>query len=471
MKKKGFFLVLAPIFLLLLFACGGGDDNNSSTDTISMYSAYSAAQTDNSLDADGFMWGTETYESASTDASIRSAINDTLKTKHVKFRIFDASFQYSGSSFSPINCINGTAACSNMDETVALFKANGWSMVPMLSHDMNDYLITREDIDRFVNFADWFISRYRNDASIKYVELQNAPQMTWHGTVGQLLDLTNGTYDRIKSKNPDILVGTPGFEWAGSSSTAISQMEYYLDKDNSAKFDFWAFHGYPDSCADGIAAPTITSPIKYKGIPGILEIRRKLDSNGWQSRLIIDTEHTSLLPPLGLLWAPDADSLSAAYMVQELLLKRTLQNQGKTALAGILPLKIAPRGTVGEFAWASLNSDGSLTETVKAVALLWSKLDKYGYHSHLSGEFDDENLWIEKFRSGANKELYVYFKPFPACAQFDGETVTYTLNLSSMPSSAVVTHIDGGTTNISPAQTITLEGVNSPQFLEIVYPP
>ena len=440
---------------------------------------------DNGVDADGFLWGTEVYPNQLT--STEDILSNTLKTRYLKIRLqttffLEDKFTSTVCMPSPLNC----QSRYDMDEIAKMFKENSWSMMPMFSHNPGDNDITEEDILHYVNFVEWFVSRYKDDANIKYVELVNAPGSTWKGTDKQLLELNNKAYERLKSKYPDLMIGTPGFEYfndvpADTEFSRTSMLEYFLDETNGAKFDFWAFHGYSTVIlgeSSGIYPypPTKTALYnKYAGIEGILEIRKKLDENGWQDREIIDTEHIGISSHKPFI-SDEEDKLNAAYTVQELLLKRTLQNNGQFVLAGILPLKIIPRGgktNIGEFSWGSLNSDGSETKTVKAVALLLSKLNEYKYSSHLSGEFDNENqAWVEKFSAG-NKELYIFFKPFKyqsgKSIQFDNEVLNYNLKLRKKPTSAILTDINGIITSIAPTETITLNAENPPKFLEVEY--
>ena len=161
-----------------------------------------------------------------------------------------------------------------MDEIVQTFNANSWSMLPMFTHNTADSSITTEDIDNYVNFADWFVGRYNNDANIEYVELLNNPASTWKGTEEQLLELNNKVYERLKGKYPGLMIGTPGFEYwndmpAGEELSRTSMLEYFLNKENGAKFDFWAFHGYSAQIVkdkSGIYPPTKTALYnKYAG--------------------------------------------------------------------------------------------------------------------------------------------------------------------------------------------------------------
>lgn len=440
------------------------------------------------LDADDIVWGTEggVFLSSYSDISdttrrLISVINNNLRLKYVKVRIQQPSVSIDGKSFSPNICMPSQDNCRvrfNLDETARLFKANNWSMVPMLSHDPNDSNITASDIDSYVEFVDWFVSRYMNDANIKYVELINAPIFEWKGTKEQLLELNNKVYERIKSKYPDIMMGTPGFEYMFDSpltDKSVQEIEFFLNKDNGAKFDFWAFHGYPLTGQNftGIYPPTKKAiKNKYAGILGILEIRKKLDANGWQSRLMIDTEHIGTALPKPTI-SDDEDELNAAYTIQELLLKRTLKIDNRFVLSGIFSLNIFPRGNTGIFLWGSLKPDASLTRTVKAVSLLRSKFSEYMHLSHFSGEFDNENrVWVEKFQSG-KKELYIFFKPFKyqsgRSIVIDDETLNYSLVLNGSPSSIILTDINGDSTNLMPSQTVPLKAVNSPSYLEVSY--
>jgi len=456
----------------------------------------------NSVDADGFLWGTEgNVNTADANdlppeaTAARNAINGTLKTKYVKLRISRGFFSTTdgGLTFSNIYCLPSSTQCNvsfNMDEVAQLYQANGWSMVPMLRTEETQ-TVTTSLIDDYVNFVDWFVGRYQTTASIEMIELVNSPLpgtgtfSNWKGTNAQLVELTNKTYDRVKSKYPDIAVGTPGFEYwvdsvTGSDGAFVSVIEYFLDSNNGAKFDFWAFHGYPLRARDaqdrpvGPYPPTMTPLVnKYANVPGILQVRAALDNNGWTNRKIIDTEHDNITDPNQTITSA-SDALDAAYVVQELVLKRTLTSGGKRVLAGALPLKMAPRGTVGEAGLSSLNKDGSVTQHVKSMALLWAKLKEYSYIEHVSGVFDDESqAWVEKFGSG-KKELYIFFKPFKYVngqkIALDNETLNYTLSLSGVPSSVVVTDVTGSVSTMSPAQSLTLAAENSPKFLEVTYP-
>lgn len=471
-----------------------------------------AAAPSNSIDADGFIWGTEgNVNTADADnlpsaaSAARDAINGTLKTNYVKLRISRAFFSTTdgGLTYSASYCLPSAGQCNNsfnMDEVAALYQANGWSMVPMLRIDETQ-TITTALIDDYVNFVDWFVGRYKTTASIRMIELVNSPHpgtdnwSTWKGTNAQLVDLTNKTYDRIKSKYPDIAVGTPGFEYwvdstSGSDRGFIDVIEYFLDRNNGARFDFWAFHGYAMHARGGQALvgpypPNMTPLVnKYANVAGILQIRSALDANGWQDRKIIDSEHDNITAP-GQPITSESDALDAAYVVQELLLKRTLQSNGVPVLSGALPLKMAIRATAGtpncsggttcgEAGLSSLNADGSVTLHVKAMALLWSKLKDYHYAGHVSGAFDVENqVWVEKFASG-KKELYIFFKPFKYVGgqkiSLDGQTLNYTLNLGSFPASVVLTDINGSTSAVTPLQSLVLQAENSTKFMEVTYP-
>lgn len=484
---------ICGLVITAFVACSSG---GAGTDVQTGKQDSAAVSASNSIDADGFLWGTEgnvnTADAGnlpSTAAAARDAINTTLHTKYVKLRLSTAFFTSTdgGATYASTYCLPKAGQCSatyNMDEVAKLYQANGWSMVPMFRIDESQ-AVTAALIDRYVNFVDWFLARYRTTAAIEMIELVNSPSArTWLGTDAQLVELTNKTYDRVKSKYPFVSVGTPGFEyWLDSEtdpdgSPLTANVAYFLDKSNGAKFDFWAFHGYGLRPMSGSKLLPIYPPTKspgtniYGGIPGILHIRAAMDANGWQSRKIIDTEHDNITEP-GQTITPASDALDAAYVVQELVLKRTLMAGGTRVLSGAFPLKMAPRGTIGEAGISSLNADGSVSIHVKAMALLWEKLASYVYAGHVSGAFDDERqVWVEKFTSGA-KQLYIFFKPFTYTAgqkiALDGQTQNYTLDLAAVPSSVVVTDLSGSTCTLIPAQSLTLVAENSPKFLEVTY--
>ena len=501
MNEQRFLAGMVLILVLGAAACGGSGSTTAGMAGSGPKSVTSFPTTTgdlvNSMDGDGFLWGTEgnvnTADAAALPfaaAAARAAINTALRTKYVKLRISRAFFSPDGiGGYSPAYCLPRAGQCSvtfDMDEIAKLYQANGWSMVPMLRIDEAEN-VTTALIDDYVDFVDWFVGRYKAAASIEMIELVNAPApggQSWKGTNAQVVELMNKTYDRIKANYPDVAVGSPGFEYwvdsiAGVDGVFVDLIEYVLDKNNGARFDFWAFHGYPlreriGQVPVGPYPPTRTPAAnKYANVAGILQVRAAMDANGWQDRKIIDTEHDNITEP-GEAMTAATDALDAAYVVQELVLKRTLQSNGVPVVAGALPLKMAPRGTMGEAGLSSLNADGTVTHHVQAMALLWSKLRDCTYAEHVSGAFDDENhAWVERFTCGA-AEMYIFFKPFHYVSgtkiALDNEVLPYTLTLPSVPASAILTTLDGATSNVAPAQDLVLDTENSPKFLEVAYP-
>jgi len=441
---------------------------------------------DCSLDADGFLWGTEAYmtmmESPNGQKEI-DAINNTLKVKNIKVRLY-------ASEKNPTNMICLGPNCEkkyDLDAFAKIFKENNWSMRPMFSPEETGPegpAITDSDINDYVNYIDWFVSRYKNDANIKYIELINTPitllgdnpKIVGKITLKQLLDVQNKVFDRIKNKYPDIMIGTHGFEYMFAGDEVKQMVEYFLDKNNDAKFDYWAFHGYA-AYPSPVQVPTKN---KYSGVSGILEIRKQLDANGWQDRFIVDTEN---VPSAGPILSNEQDRIDAAKTLQELVIKRTLKYNNKFVLSGITPLKIIHRGVGGEMQWGSLKPDSSPTKTLKATSLLWSKLNAYKHISHISGEFGKmDEVWMEKFQSvSGNKELYIFFRPLPAfetpapsndkilAPLLDKQALSYNLKLNQMPKSVALTDINGNVKSLTPNQTIALEAINSAKYLEVEY--
>ncbi|MBI2530525.1 MAG: hypothetical protein HYW05_05290 [Candidatus Diapherotrites archaeon] len=447
-----------------------------------------------STDADGFLWGAEFALGQGMAADV---INSTLKIKYIKVRFQQQFFSEDGVNFSNFMCHPSQADCKekiDLDKEVQKIKENGWSLIPMLSHNTESQTFVSSDIEGYANYADWFLSRYQKDANIKYVELINHPGESWKGTKEQLLEANNKAYEEIKSKYPDVLVSTPGFEyWLDGEETAMTNqdeylkktleyVDYFLDKENGAKFDIWSFHGYPAKTASGgefINYPPTKTAIfnKYAHIGGIAEIRERLNINGWQNVPIMDFENGTggaIVRPMGTV-SDSEDRLNAAFEIQSLLLSKMqlMASNGNYWPYGMVALKIYPKLNKGEFRLGSLKSDGSATKMVKSVALLWSKLSEYSYDSHISGEFDNEDeAWIEKFSSGS-KDLYIFFKPFEYHAgqtiEFDGKIADYALALDRAPASITLTDTEGNTSSITPDTTIAIEAENAPNFLEIKY--
>lgn len=435
---------------------------------------------DNSFDADGVLWGTYSLMKIFDSTDV---VNKTLKTKNLKVGV-PMNLSSDGKTFSTTVCMPSAENCLkkyDTDELVATFKKNGWSMRPMFSFREGLYAAgmpaaTDQDIKNYVGYVDWFVSRYKDDANIKYIELQNTPAqplITKFLTLNQLLTMQNNVYDTIKGKFPDIMVGTHGFEYhfddgGAMAKTMLDMVNFFLDKNNGVKFDYWAFHGYPK-----YSSPIKTSTYnKYAGGSGVLEVRKKLDANGWQSRLIIDTEHSSLSANRAL--SDAEDKADAAYIAEEMTIKKAMRYGGRSVLSGISPFIMLPRSTSGMAGWGALLADGSLSKTVKAGALLMSKFNEYNYAEHISGEFNSyDKVWIEKFRSGDGKELYIFFKPIGAndkpAMTLDTTKLGYTLTLDREPSAVTLTDILGQQTNVTPSRSLILSAVNSPKYLEIGY--
>ncbi|MBI5815477.1 MAG: hypothetical protein HZB29_07685 [Nitrospinae bacterium] len=462
-------------------------------------------------DDGGFLWGTEGLFDLSQPGSGGGAqaeiINTVLQVKYVKGRYNQRAFTSADGAFTPEGCMPSPANCIskiNLDELASIYRLNNWSMVPMLSADDSIGQITGDDIARFADFADWFVSRYKDTARIKYVEMVNDPTRYWKGSTAQLLKLANMSYDRLKAKYPDIMVGSPGFEYSFDSpddpeTAKMTQMvEYFLDRKNGAKFDFWAFHGYP-ALLRGKSVIEIYPPTKvpvynkYAGVSGIMEIRKRMDENGWFDRLIIDTEHIGVRPGREKYSVEDS-MVDASYMAQQLILKRTVRHNGSPALNGIITMKIYKKGDTHELWWNSLDEKGEVTPAVGGVGLLINRIREFVPSEHISGEYGADNIaWIEKFVSRqGGRELYVFFKPFksaeadgpPVSAEqdkgrkgkmktsifrMDGGKTSYLLNLPGIPRSIKLTRLNGDELKLQPGLAITLTAENEPQLLEVNY--
>ncbi|MCF7861242.1 hypothetical protein K9M79_03265 [Candidatus Woesearchaeota archaeon] len=436
---------------------------------------------DNSYDADGFLWGTE---GTSVGEYSESAINNIFKTKYVKKRYFGQSFTNDWKSFDTNYGIPSydSENKNDLNDALSIFEENNWSMIPMLSYGKPEdgYDVDSDEaVEQYTDFVMWFLSVSVDKANIEYIELQNVPI----GEPEYFVKAQNSIYDAVKAEYPEIMVGTPGFEyWEDPSLPMFTNMiEYYLDKENEAKFDFWAFHDYGLKTMDRENnrviqyPPTLTADYnQYAGIPGIKVIRKMLDANGWEDRLMIDTEHAGIAYPRsakgGMEISQEEDKINAAYMLQSLLLKKTLTLDGVPVLDGAMPYKMSPWETIGEFNYGVLGSDGSATITVEATGVLWDYMDEYNYNSHVSGDFDSEEVWVEKFVSD-EKELYIFFDPFSETAEedlvFDSETQEYELDLGTTPTSITLIDVYGNYENFDLNDVITIDAENMPQFLVV----
>lgn len=451
---------------------------------------------------ENFISGTEGQGIVSSlnnkDQLINIAKSD-LGVSYLKFRLNQPSQGDSlVTDFTPdLLCKNPLLNCPagmNFDKLASIYSENNLSMIPMISIGTfpslrNGGQITTEIIDNYVDFVDWFVSRYKDKAKIEYLELHNNPSGgSWKGTNAQLLELNNKTYERIKKKYPEILIGTPGFEFFGdpTGSNAVSKIsikglemvDYFLDKKNNAKFDFLAFHGY---AARGVEMNTIYPPNmtpennKYSGISGMIEMRKKLNLNGWQDRQIINLEHTGIIVPSALL-TDENTKLDAAFMFQYQLMQRTARVEGRSALNGSVAFKLINRcktqGEQGECFFGSLDSDGSKTKAIDTVGLLTRSLKGLSYEKRISGNFDDfQSPWVEKFTSD-NKELYVFFKPFENSGKgisFDNKKTPIEIELTKNPKDIKLIEWDGSKTDVNISKNISSNAENMPKIIEVTF--
>lgn len=420
-------------------------------------------KTDNTIDAEGLIWGTEIeLMKSGGDSSyykLVDVINNVLKLKNIKIRV-NAGESRDKNNF----CTN--FGCSDLEKTAEIFHENNWSMMPMfLYHPVSENAVLDEEITEYSEFIIWFLDNFKNSANIKKIELINAPGIgkIWEKSEEDLYTFSKETYEKVKEKYPNVLIGTPGFEYfndlpISNEQKSVKQAVYFMENPN---FDFWAFHGYSIIGKCGKTPPTKKSEFnKYAGINEIKNVKSQIGNIP-----IIDTEFTFGKNAVGT-----NDKLSAAYIVQSAVLKKSIAKS--SGLAGVMPLKIRCYSQEqGDDQWASLNTDCSATKTLNSFGILLDKLKIFKYNSHVSGKWDDENTaWIEKFTS-SDKELYIFFKPFKCNngINFDNEIKTYELKLNSVPKSVKLIDILGNEKTLQPSKTISLKSENTPQYLEIDY--
>lgn len=445
-------------------------------------------------DTPSFFWGAEALGqvwSTGDDPASRQAIADcveqTLEVSVVKIRLRQPS-----AWDDPTNvCVQ--EECLDLDATARAFQERGWSMMvmfhfaPMLTEeqvgDGYDTYVEQAMSDH-IAFVEWFVSRYADQANIRYVEGVNNPAVPWQAAPERLVELNNRIYDLLKPRYSNILFGTPGFEYFRDEPTerGVGLIESFLDPTNDARFDFWAFHGYRMRSGPTEYPPTATpTQNPYAGIPGIVRVGEQLAVNGWQDRPMIDTEHVFMFP-----WDDLADDESlttaAAVAVQTLVIKRvaTLES-GRPALSGIMPFKIRPRcagvndDRQGECSWGSLTATSETTPVIDAVGNLWYELAGMEHVERTDGELDSQQVWAERFSTLDDmRELYVVFKPFRTVAGSslvrDHEVVSHTLSFDRQPRTVQVMSIFGDTVaSPPPATTVTLAVENLPHLVKVTY--
>ncbi|MBI5510678.1 MAG: hypothetical protein HY903_18115 [Deltaproteobacteria bacterium] len=437
---------------------------------------------------DPFLFGTEAILNTNNPGLTTAidTIDNAFQVTTVKMRFRPTARKPTGDGFEVVAVLpNGQSL--DLDDVAGRCQEHGYSLVPMISFAAGG-VVTTAVIDDYVDFVDWFVNRYATSMKLTLIELYNNPGMDFGGTNAQLLELNNKTYDRVKSAHPDLLVATPGFEYwqevdpgatpPPSLPRVVSQVEYFLDVANGARFDVWAFHGYQSlGTAPGGAryfyAPTYTTTVnKYAGVTGILEVRKALDDNGWQQRAIMDLEHTGLVVP-GLPLDPNLDAVDEAYLAQDLILKRSLKVGASLAAAGLIALKLYPRSNLGEFAFGSLNADGSRSRAVVSMGVALRALHDTKAVAHVSGEFGrDDVAWVERFGRGTD-DVFALFKPFKAThgvqLALDGESLVVSLALPRLPKDVVLTSADGTTQALTPSTELVVEAVNSPRYVDVNY--
>ena len=475
---------------------------------------------DRDYDADGLIIGTESmafwFNNQGEIVESIDVINNVLNIKNVKLRVdqFKMTKDENG-RFLPYFCRldlktnrkNCELGKYDLDKIIDAYVKNGWNLYPMFGQQnqfsSNRRTFNDEIMKEYVEFIEWFLDRYYMKVNIPYIEPGNNPANNWRegkGSSTQLIEQQNIVYDRIKRKYPDLIITSPGFEFHSDDGKkddwANNLLAAFLNKDNGAKFDALAIHGFPptrknkpvksssglrkNDCRNGFCyyPPTIKTVYnKYAGIAGILELRKKLDDNGWHDRKIFDTEHWLNLPKNrgNIIYSEEQDDQVAAVSIQDFLLRKTLKHNGQFVLSGINTILIGRRGSLPIKRQGSLMPDGSVTKHLKAMSFFWAKLCEYYYDMRLSGEFDKaKKAWVEKFKT-ENKELYIFFKPFEfeigknEPFGFDGEILKFELELDKKPTRLTLIDMYGKEKTLSPQQHVTLEITNAPRYLEVTY--
>ncbi len=272
--------------------------------------------------------------------------------------------------------------------------------------------------EKYAEFVLAFLKRYKKKMSIKYVEFHNEPAETndgtgkgrkWIGTAHQLVKVNNLTYDKIKSKYPDIQVGSPGF-CTGSAVEADKYSIPFFKRYFKAKpkFDFFALHDYPKNISrtQGTRIGDFVSTYHFFDT-----YREFLSSYGYGNKPILITEGFDDKPikKNQMLTWDWADEDEACVLILESYI-HTLSNVGKNNVIGKILSGIKTD---------SATSMGLIDRRTKIIRnhyfFVKYMLDMFKqypiYSGRIAGRLNSEDYWIVEFKNIDGKKMWIAFNP------------------------------------------------------------
>lgn len=274
------------------------------------------------------------------------------------------------------------------------------------------------DADQYTQFVYAFVRRYKEKMDIKYVEFHNEPAEAndgvnggrkWSGTAEQLAHVTDTAYRKIKSKYPDIVIGSAGFctgSWREAEQFTKPFYRHFLRA--KPLFDFFALHDYPKE----LSRTQGTKPGDLVSTYHTFDTYRSLlDDNGYEDKPIFITEGYDDKPMfLGHKaswdWV-DEDEASVLFLESYV---HALSNEKKNKIIGkiISGIKSRPQTTMG-----LINKrDNRIRPQYYFVKYLVNLLQKYSiYSQRLAGEINSEDYWVEEFKNDHGKRMWIVFAP------------------------------------------------------------
>lgn len=293
-----------------------------------------------------------------------------------------------------------------------------------------------------VYYADYiyeYVQRYKDDMSIKYIELENEPnaECLWSDTGEYLAEVDNAVYEKVKSNYLDINVCSASFHQPlGLGGADLKEENEYTEtflKDylgNLKKIDCFSLHDY------GYTGFTQTNNYKYSSQYDLEKSYREiLDSYNMKDVPIIFTECGYAKQIFGY----DA---AAAHFVQGYILSHAKGFSSGRMCQGISPGILGQAGGNMENYGITDLSKGEYYAGYYAFKTMRNIMLNYPNSlGHIKGEFNDNGYWVEKFGNDKGGKVYVSFVP----VIFSGSS---NAKLQKVPSQSATINIGIGKTAI-----------------------
>lgn len=392
-------------------------------------------------------------------------------------------------NWSTIETQKGSYDWSHIDDIAAAIKSNGLSTVIFYQQEGNPSwarkMVPVEGLDISkckkgatnlapknpedpANFLYEYIRRYKDDMSIKYLELENEPnsECLWSDTPEYLAEVDNAIYKKIKTAFPDIKICSASFHQPLALSGSLEDENKYTGEFMNRyykaldKIDCISVHDY------GYYGNTQTSnDYKFSSQYDLESNTEKLLSSvGKNDVPIIFTE-------CGYGKSIFGEKLGAAHFIQGYILSHAKGISKGRFCQGIAPGVIGKQG--GEDYGVVDISNNEYLDGYYAFKTMRSIMTKYPSRlGHVSGKINDSNYWVEKFGDDNGNEIYVAFVPilFEDSKPITKSTISQaaTINIGKNKT-ATITQMKGSqsTQNSDSFGNINLSVGINPIFIEV----